>query len=146
MDRTFHERGSWPEIALVVILAGFVIHLFWYRSSINALMALILSGFLIIVIDKMINSTYTFTDDFKLVIRNGKFSKETVIMINEITDARVVNVKVFNHSYVLVTYGMDHEMGVRPDNEKHFLKELKRRQKKLDEELENIKNIEQEVL
>lgn len=145
MDRTFHEKGSWPGFALVVILAGFVIHLFWYRSSINALMALILSWFLIIVIDKMINSTYTFTDDFKLVIRYGKFSKETVIMINEITDAKIVNVKVFNRRYVLVTYGADHELGVRPDNESRFIRELKKRQKQLDEELENIRNIETEI-
>lgn len=141
MERTFHEKGSWAGFALVVILAGFVIHLFWYRSSINALMALILSGFLLIVIDKMINSTYTFTDDFKLIIRNGKFSKEMVIMINEITDAKIVEVKVFKRKYVLINYGADHEIGVRPDGEQRFLRELKRRQKKLDEELQNINDI-----
>ncbi len=141
MDRTFHEKGSWSGFALVMILAGFVIRLFWYRSSINALMALILSAFLIIVIDKMINSTYTFTDDFKLIIRNGKFSKKTVIMINEITSARIVNLKVFGRRYVLINYGADHELGIRPQVEERFLRELKIRQKKLDEELENIRNI-----
>lgn len=145
MERTFHEKGSWAGFALVVILSGFVIHLFWYRSSINALMALILSGFLIIVIDKMINSTYTFTDDFKLIIRNGKFSKETVIMINEITDASIVEVKVFKRKYVLINYGADHELGIRPDGEERFIRELKKRQKQLDEELENIRNIQSEV-
>lgn len=141
MEKTFHEKGSWAGFALVVILAGFVIRLFWYRSSINALMALILSGFLIIVIDKMINSTYTFTDDFRLIIRNGKFSKETVIMINEITSAEIVNIKVFKRRYVLVNYGIDHEVGIRPDDEGRFLRELKKRQKQLDEELEGIREI-----
>lgn len=146
MERTFHEKGSWAGFALVLILSGFVFHLFWYRSSINALMALILSGFLLIVIDKMINSTYTFTDDFKLIIRNGKFSKESVIMINEITDARIVNMKIFNRRYVLVSYGPDRELGIRPDGEQRFLRELRRRQKKLDEELQNIREIsEQQV-
>ena len=142
MDRTFHEKGSWAGFALVVILAGFIIHLFWYRSSINALMGLILAGFLLIVIDKMINSTYTFTDDFKLIIRNGKFSKETVILINEITSARIVEVKVFSRKYVLITYGADHELGIRPESDDKFLRELKIRQKKLDEELTNIRNME----
>lgn len=142
MDRTFHEKGSWAGFALVVILAGFIVHLFWYRSSINALMGLILAGFLLIVIDRMINSTYTFTDDFKLIIRNGKFSKETVILINEITNARVVEVKVFKRKYVLITYGADHELGIRPESDDKFLRELKIRQKKLDEELTYIRNME----
>lgn len=141
MERTFHEKGSWAGFALVVILAGFVIHLFWYRSSINALMGLILSGFLLIVIDKMINSTYTFTDDFKLIIRNGKFSKETVIMINEITNAQVIEIKHFNRKYILLSYGADREIGVRPDRDDRFLRELKKRQKELDEQLQSIKDI-----
>jgi len=56
-------------------------YLIWIKS---AILATILSLFLILLIERTINTSYTFTSDKKLLINKGRFYKTKEILLNEV--------------------------------------------------------------
>ncbi len=70
MNRTFHARITWNQVAVMVVAAVLAIWAFWIKQALLAIVFLLM---LIILIERAIHTTYTLTTDDKLIIYNGRF-------------------------------------------------------------------------
>ncbi|MCK9180698.1 MAG: PH domain-containing protein [Bacteroides sp.] len=125
MDRIFHVRTTYTQIAFLLLLGVLSFYFLWIQSGILAAVVMV---FLIIVIERIIKSTYTITKEGKLIIYKGRFSKDIVIPIadiKEIEKCRSVNFGTFHLvEYLLIKYGSNKHITLMPIKEKDFLNEL----------------------
>ena len=85
MTRTFHSRIN--RITLVCCLlpsTAMALCFFWYRMPIAALCFVLL---MVVLIERLIHTTYTFTPDGRLEISHGRFSTRRSFALSEITQA-----------------------------------------------------------
>ena len=78
MDRIFHVRTPYTQIAFLILLSILSFYFLWIKSGILAAVIMVL---LVIVIERIINSTYTITKEGILIIYKGRFSKKIEIPI-----------------------------------------------------------------
>lgn len=130
MDRIFHVRTPYTQIAFLILLSILSFYFLWIRSGILAAVVMIL---LIIVIERIINSSYTITREGQLIVSKGRFSKKQIIAITEITEirkCRSMNFGKFHlEEYLLIKYPPNKHMALMPTREEDFLNELAKHHK-----------------
>ena len=132
-DRTFHKRVTVPAKCGVVLFALLAGYFFWVKM---AIIGIFLSIVIVGMIERILHTTYTFRRvkpidrdeemDF-IVIDEGRFSAKKTIPVCDII--RVERMKVcmgLDHALV-IEFGAKHLVGVQPDNEDGFRKEIERR-------------------
>ncbi len=135
MDRLFHQRFTLAAKCTITILTLLTGYLLWMRSTVNALLGLVVVVVLVIIIERVIHTVYTFTSDGNLIISHGRFVKKMTIPVNEIIKAtRMTTPMRFSH-YILLEYGAGHFVSVQPENDDAFINELDRRQKNIEKDL-----------
>lgn len=125
-NRTFHKPVSAAYVVLVCSLSVLSMHFFWRQAGVSPLLGLALAVLAVIVIERMIHTTYTFTAEGFLVIERGRFSRRMQIRVDEIVG--VQRMKRPFVRYLLIEYGAGRQVAVQPDNEQGFLDEIKKRQ------------------
>ena len=133
-DRTFHKRFTVTAKAGIVIFAILAGYFFWVKTAIiGILLAIVIVG----MIERILNTSYTFRrvkpidrdDEMEyLIVDEGRFSSNKNVPVCDII--RVERMKSFfgfDH-YLLIEYGAHNMVGIQPDNEAAFEKEIKKRQ------------------
>ncbi|MCD8167269.1 MAG: PH domain-containing protein [Bacteroides sp.] len=105
MDRIFHARIAWYNYMYLIILGGTLFFLLWEKHSIPAVL---LSIPLIILIERIIHTTYTVTADNRLVTFYGRFSRKRTIpieLVRSIHTTRTFTIGNFSMArYLLIKY------------------------------------------
>lgn len=129
MNRIFHARIATGQYLFLLIATVVTIHQMWVKHVLIALLFMLL---LIVVIERLIHTTYTITSDGRLVLHYGRFSRSKEIALKDITDVRrasgmrVGGFAVMRH--VLVSYGDKGKcVMLLPVKEDEFIKMLQRR-------------------
>lgn len=135
MNRTYHHHVSPLNWAAVVFVAAAALCFLWNRSAGGAVVGFLLVITGMMMIERMIHTAYTFTDDGALSISRGRFSCRLDIPLNEITMARSVRMRLLPVRYVLIEYGPGRLTSAQPGDEQGFISELRRRQKAADKKL-----------
>ena len=87
MIRTFHSKID-PVILFGCMLPCTVlaVYFFWIKL---ALLAAVFMIFMVILVERMIHSSYTLTDDGRLLVYKGRFSRSAVYALNEIASVEL---------------------------------------------------------
>lgn len=128
MNRIFHARiGIWQYIFLAMI-AFLTVFLLWDQYALPAAIGMI---WLIILIEKLIHTTYTITPDGKLMLYFGRFSRKREILIKDIVSVeRGSSMQVGRFAllrYVLVKCGNGKHEALLPVKEGEFIRLLEER-------------------
>lgn len=128
MNRTFHYRVSFLNYAAIVVVAACALFAFWHRSAPNVVLGVGLMAVMVLMVERIIHTSYVFTDDGMLVVCKGRFSRTLTIRVGDIVSARIVRAGLLPVKYVLVRYGAGREISLQPVNDEAFISEVRRRQ------------------
>ena len=128
MSRTFQHRVTPSAVVSILLLAFLTLYFFWHRSASHVIIALILLVTTTLVIDRVIHTTYTLTDEGVLEIYGGRFGGVRRLPLTDIISVEVKKPLLGISNYVLIMYGANHFVSVQPDNEEAFIREIKKRQ------------------
>lgn len=128
MNRIFHARIPWYQwLALVLFALNGAVAL-WCKIAIPGTLLFLL---VIVLIERIIHTTYTVTSDNRLEVYQGRFSRRRVIPLQEITSVEVCrSMKLGSFSvtrYVLVSYGQGRFVAVMPVKEREFVELLEKK-------------------
>lgn len=88
MIRTFHSKINKVTLFCCLLPATVLaVYFFWVKMPLAALVFMLL---VVVVIERLIHTSYIFTDDGMLWIDKGRFSKKTRIALTDIREAEVV--------------------------------------------------------
>ncbi len=136
LQRSFHRRLTWEAMACILLLAACALYFLLQRSPSYAVIALVLVCIDVVMIERAIHTTYSFTAEGNLVVSRGRFSRDVVFPVSDITRVERHRPLLWGSGFLLITYGANHYISVQPDQENSFLDEIKRQQKKYDKENE----------
>lgn len=129
MNRTFHHNVSVQGLAAVVLLAVAGLWCFLMRTNglpIVGAVCLLLGA---AAVDRLVNTTYTFTSEGELVIARGRLAKRLVIVVEEIVAVRPVRGSLFTARHVVIEYGCGKITYAQPSQTREFIDEIRRRQR-----------------
>ncbi len=133
MDRIFHARivpGQYVMLALVAALAVFCL---WDKRPVLAAVWML---WLVLLIERLIHTTYTLTAGGTLRISRGRFSRVRERSLADIASAgRASSMQVGGRAlarYVLVCYKDGGHDALRPVKESEFLRLLSKRLQEVD--------------
>ena len=133
MSRLFHAKIQFQSWFLLLAILFVFVYSAWHRQPIFMLITLAL---LILMIDRMIHTTYTITPT-DIIIHTGKFSKDKAIPLqNLLRVEKISGLRLFGHSFnsfLLLTYqenGSEKSQAVIPQNFDDFVKCLQKRKQK----------------
>ncbi len=88
MIRTFHSKVDRKTLCFC-LLPGTVlaVYFFWIKQPLPALCAMV---FLVFVVERLIHTSYVFTDDGHLLVCRGRFAKVRRLRLDDISRAEVV--------------------------------------------------------
>ena len=132
-SRTFHYKISFTNLAAVAVVALAALFMFWNRSAVGAMVGLALMVAVVLMVERMIHTEYWLTPHGYLVVCHGRFSRLVYIRLSDITSVEIVRPSLLPVAYVLIRYGVGHEMSLRPADMEAFADEVKRRQKLLEQ-------------
>ena len=72
MNRIFHARIAMGQYLFLILIGILAVYMLWYKSP---FLAAIFMLWLVVIIEKLIHTTYTVTPDGKLVLSFGRFSR-----------------------------------------------------------------------
>lgn len=106
MNRIFHARVTIGQYLFLLLVTIVVVHEMWVK---HALMAIIFMVLLVIVIERLIHTTYTLTTDGKLILSYGRFSRPKEILVSDIVSIeRTSSMQIGRFAllrYLLLKYG-----------------------------------------
>lgn len=129
--RTYRYHVAFVNVAAVVVVMAAALSFLWNRSAVNVLTGFALFIVAVMMIERMVHTTYSFTPDDMLVISRGRFARALTIPLNEVLSARAVTMKPLFIRVVMIEYGAGHVTSVRPDDCEGFVSELGKRQQRL---------------
>ncbi|WP_321334047.1 PH domain-containing protein [uncultured Bacteroides sp.] len=127
MNHIFHARITWYQYVYFVLLTAITVFLVWQK---NALPALLFALLLVVLIEKLIHTTYTITSEGNLILSFGRFTKKRTIAIKDILSVEKANSMKFGGfsvtKYILIRHGYDKYVAVLPVKEGEFVELLKK--------------------
>ncbi len=128
MNRIFHSRIAWYQYLLLLVLGSNLIGLLWYQYIIPAALIALM---LLVLIERIIHTTYTITSDNKLIIVRGRFTRKKIINIKEIDAIRKCHSMKFGSfsvtNYLLIEYNKNKFASAMPIKENEFVEVLQKR-------------------
>lgn len=128
MDRIFHARIHFLMYVFLFLLTGGVFLSFIYHLGLCIALTLLL---LVVVVERIIHTTYTLTAQGMLVVSHGRFSRATVVDLRQVRRVeRCRRMRIGGHSlfaYLLVVYADERTVAVMPVDEEGFVRELSKR-------------------
>lgn len=137
MERTFHQQFTMANKCGITVFSLLAFYLLWQKAALTGLFVAVIVVLMIErMIERMIHTTYTFTVSERsevLRIDRGRFSRPTVIAVNEIVRCTLMKTAFGLSHYLLIEYGERRMVSVTPDNSEAFIAELKKRQEQNEE-------------
>lgn len=133
MERTFHQQFTMANKCGITVFSLLAFYLLWQKAVLTGLFVAVI---VVLMIERMIHTTYTFTVSERsevLRIDRGRFSRPTVIAVNEIVRCTLMKTAFGLSHYLLIEYGERRMVSVTPDNSEAFIAELKKRQEQNEE-------------
>ena len=121
MNRIFHARIAMGQYLFLILIGILAVYMLWYKSP---FLAAIFMLWLVVIIEKLIHTTYTVTPDGKLVLSFGRFSRSKEILMKDITSVERASSVM---RYVLVKYGEGKCVVLLPVKEEEFIRLLEER-------------------
>lgn len=88
MVRTFHSRINKTTLFFCLLPSTVLaVYFFWVKMPVAALVFMLL---LVVLTERLIHTSYIFTDDGFLWIDKGRFSRKTAIALSDISKVEVV--------------------------------------------------------
>jgi hypothetical protein len=135
MNKIYHQRFTLAMKMFITIVTLLAVYLFWFRSMVHAIIGLIVVVFLVLLIDRVVRTTYTITSDGRIIVDRGRFTAKIQFPINEIVKVSHLKTQFKLSQYILIEYGAGKTVSLQPENEKGFIDELNKRLKKEEESL-----------
>lgn len=121
MNKIFHAKVVWYHYVTLTMLTVAII----WSFSVQNVMAAVFMVATVVLIEKIIHTTYTVTTDGKLVIYRGRFSKKQMIEIKDIQSVEArhsMNFGKFHFSeFVLIRYSGEKYISLEPVKEQEFI-------------------------
>ena len=133
LERTFHQQFTMANKCGITVFSLLAFYLLWQKAALTGLFVAVI---VVLMIERMIHTTYTFTVSERsevLRIDRGRFSRPTVIAVNEIVRCTLMKTAFGLSHYLLIEYGERRMVSVTPDNSEAFIAELKKRQEQNEE-------------
>ena len=128
MNRIFHARIAMGQYLFLVLIGFLAVYGLWEKRIVVAIISML---WLIIMIEKLIHTTYTITPDGKLVLFFGRFSRGKEILLKDIVSVERASSVQFGKfavmRYVLVKYGTGKCEALLPVKEEEFIRLLEER-------------------
>ena len=126
MNRIFHARIAMGQYLFLILIGILAVYMLWYKSP---FLAAIFMLWLVVIIEKLIHTTYTVTADNRLLLFFGRFSRGREILLKDITSVeRTSSMRIGRFAvmrYVLVRYGEGKCVALLPVKEEEFIRLLK---------------------
>ena len=126
MNRIFHARIAMGQYLFLILIGILAVYMLWYKSP---FLAAIFMLWLVVIIEKLIHTTYTVTADNRLLLFFGRFSRGSEILLKDITSVeRTSSMRIGKFAvmrYVLVRYGEGKCVALLPVKEEEFIRLLK---------------------
>ena len=128
MNRIFHARIAMGQYRFLILIGSLTVYMLWNKLPLPAALFML---WLVVIIEKLIHTTYTVTPDGKLVLFFGRFSRGKEILLKDITSVeRASSMQVGRFAlmrYVLVKYGGGKCAVLLPVKEEEFIRLLEER-------------------
>lgn len=85
------------------------------------------------MVDRLVNSDYTFTPDGRLTLRRGRLAKPLVIPVEQIIKTTRRRGTLFVAPHIIIEYGAGHMTYAQPADPEGFIAEIERRQKNMED-------------
>ncbi|MCM1312280.1 MAG: PH domain-containing protein [Bacteroides sp.] len=130
MNRVFQAKINIGSYILLFLLLLVAVYSMWNVNGILLCVSLLL---LVIIIERMIHTTYTVTSDGMLVVNNGRFSRRKEILLGDIQSIeRIKGMRICGRSLsssLLIVCKNGKLVQVTPANEDDFVKCVQKRRK-----------------
>ncbi len=131
MNRIFHARIAWYQYLLLLVLAINLMGLLWYKHIVPAA---VIAMLLLVLIERIIHTTYTVTADNLLIISRGRFTRKKTIALAQINAIRRCNSMKFGSfsvtNYLLIEYNINKFVSVTPIKQQEFVEVIQNRMHK----------------
>ncbi|MDR0893319.1 MAG: PH domain-containing protein [Mediterranea sp.] len=128
MNRIFHARIVWYQYFLLTVLTINAVGAFWVKA---AMIGLIFALLLLVIIERIIHTTYTVTANDDLVVYVGRFARKRIIPIVDITAIERYRSMKFGRfsvaNYLLISYGNNKFVALMPTKEAEFIELMQER-------------------
>ena len=128
MNRIFHARIAWYQYFLLIVLGANAFGFLWCKYILLAVFMMLL---LIVVIEQVIQTTYTVTPEGELILSYGRFTRKKTIPIKDIISIRKHHSMKFGRfsvtEYLLIEYGQEKYASVMPVKEREFIESVEKR-------------------
>lgn len=128
MNRVFQAKINIGNYILLILLLLVAIHSMWCVNGILLCFSLLL---LVVIIERMIHTTYTITTDGMLIINNGRFSRRKEVPLSDINSIeRIRGMRIGGKTIstsLLITCKNGKIFQVSPRNEDDFVKCVQKR-------------------
>lgn len=122
MNRIFHARIGFVHWLVLLLFALLTIYGFLNRSSIPSAVGMIA---LVLLVERLIHTTYTVTSQGTLVIYRGRFARGCTIPLSRITLVERHSACFSLVSYVVVRYGDGKQERLMPVKEEELVRKLR---------------------
>lgn len=135
MNRQFQAKIQFGNYVLLAALLSVAICLIWQTTTIakqfSGLLIALDLFLMVLIVERMIHSTYTVTSDNMLVIHRGRLSKDIVISIDEIDRIdRINRMRIGGkplQTFIVVVLRDGKEFYINPKNEEDFIRCIAKR-------------------
>ncbi len=135
MNRIFHARIQPASYLLLAILLGMTAYSMW---TVNGIVIALMLVLLVVVIERIIHTTYTLTTDNRLVIHTGRYSKDKTVLLADIRSIRrIESLRLFGRAlrtFVLIETTDGRIFSLIPTDEKAFINSINKRMESYDYE------------
>lgn len=128
MNRVFQAKINIGNYILLILLLLVAIHSMWCVNGLLLCLSLLL---LVVIIERMIHTTYTITTNGMLIINNGRFSRRKEVPLSDINSIeRIRGMRIGGKTIstsLLITCKNGKIFQVSPRNEDDFVKCVQKR-------------------
>ncbi len=144
MNRQFHSKTSIRNYVLLAALLSVAIYFVWHTDQlsrqVSGLVLVVILLLMVLIVERMVHTTYTLTKEHTLVIDHGKLSRPKVIPLHDIDRIDRINRLRFGGkplitSLVIVLHSGT-EYYITPRNEEDFIQCIIQRKQQATEEEE----------
>ena len=127
MNRIFHARIAMGQYLFLILIGILAVYMLWYKSPFPAAIFML---WLVVIIEKLIHTTYTVTSQGELILSYGRFTRKKTIALKDIISVQKHHSMKFGRfsvtEYVLIEYGKDKFVSVMPVKEREFMEWLEK--------------------
>lgn len=115
------------EWCSIVLFALGMLYGFWNRQNVALVILGVVFVFLTIVaLERAMHTSYVLTEDGRLIIKRGRFTKTKIIPLADIQGVREMPLAFRLGSFVLIEMKNGRMESIQPDNKEAFIKAIQK--------------------